>query len=34
MLVPMRTAWHCSRCHFSLCVGCEPMFLNGPAVEQ
>jgi hypothetical protein len=34
VLVPMRTAWRCSRCYFSLCAGCEPMFVSGPAAEH
>jgi hypothetical protein len=24
VLVPLRSAWRCSRCYFSLCAGCEP----------
>jgi hypothetical protein len=24
-LVPLRGQWRCSRCYFTLCVGCEPV---------
>jgi hypothetical protein len=33
VLVPMRSAWRCSRCYFSLCAGCEPEFLPVPTSE-
>jgi hypothetical protein len=29
MLVPMRDQYRCSRCFFSLCVGCEPEDVPG-----
>jgi hypothetical protein len=33
MLVPMRSAWRCSRCYFSLCAGCEPL-LSAPGDHE
>jgi hypothetical protein len=33
VLVPMRDAWRCSRCYFSLCAGCEPVLTIGQAEE-
>jgi hypothetical protein len=34
MLVPLRHAWRCSRCYFSLCVGCEPETLPAGSADQ
>lgn len=32
-LTPQRGAWRCTRCGFSLCVGCEPEMLPGQHQE-
>ena len=33
-LVPIHTAWRCSRCYFSLCAGCESVLITDPAEEE